>query len=343
VDERDDTTALVAGRFAQDPNLLYLLAEAILVQGRPVEAQKLADQALAIAPDSKDSHRLMGFQLQDRGAFRWAEKEYRQAFEGLDMTNMISIFARGQLSEMLHDQGDDKAAVEVLRPMVVALRELENTGHQFDPRSNERIGPRIARYYFLQAQVAQAAGNIERAKDRYRKAIDYDESEPDSLINMSALDDDPEWQMEVKEKIDAYFQFYKPAVERFQEQIDFFKRNAQGRDVLGSDSSGMATYMNQYAWVVGNTYGDIDHAIEVSLLSLELRPGDGAFLDTLAHCYARKKDYAEAVEQQALALKQLPHSRQIRNAYTRFADLHEEHVGPLEREKLAVSPDTYFE
>src|SRR5690606_22593409 len=129
-------------------------------------------------------------------------------------------------------------------------------------------------------------------------------------------------------------QFYKPVVERFQEQIEFFKRNARGRDVMGGEKAQMAKYMNQYAWLVGNTYGDIDHAIEVSLLSLELRPGEGAYLDTLAHCYAKNKDYASAVKYQVQALRQMPHSRQIREAYTRFADLHEEKNGPFEREEL---------
>ncbi|MEX1039346.1 MAG: hypothetical protein WDZ51_01865 [Pirellulaceae bacterium] len=339
----DQAGAVISGRFAKDPTLLYLLAEAILVQGRPEEAQKVADQALEIAPDSKDSHRMIGYQLQERGTFRWAEREYRQAFEGLDMTNMLAVSAGTQLAEMLHDMGDDAAAVEAFKPMAEALMKLDGTGQQLDPKSNEIFGGRVARYFYFQARVAQEKGDLAKAKEHYRKSMEYDETESDSLIHMYALDQDPDWQKEVKEKIDSYIQFYKPVVERFQEQIEFFKRNARGRDVMGGERTQMAIYMNQYAWLVGNTYGDIDHAIDVSLLSLELRPGEGAYLDTLAHCYARNKDYANAVKYQVQALRQMPHSRQIREAYTQFADLHEEENGPFDREELAVGPDTYFE
>ena len=68
---------------------------------------------------------------------------------------------------------------------------------------------------------------------------------------------------------------------------------------------------NQYAWLVGNTEGDYEEARRCSHKSLELRPGEAGYMDTLARCYFAKKDYENAVKYQAMAAKKKPHSGQI--------------------------------
>ncbi len=43
--------------------------------------------------------------------------------------------------------------------------------------------------------------------------------------------------------------------------------------------------LNQFAWLVANTQGDVQAALESSRRSLELIPDDPGYLDTLGRCY----------------------------------------------------------
>ena len=53
-----------------------------------------------------------------------------------------------------------------------------------------------------------------------------------------------------------------------------------------------ASAHNQLAWIVGNTTGDMNEALEHALRAVELSPESGAYLDTLAHVYFYgMKDY----------------------------------------------------
>src|SRR5262249_14321148 len=91
---------------------------------------------------------------------------------------------------------------------------------------------------------------------------------------------------------------------------------------------------NEDAWLIGNTEGDHQSAIQHSQRSLELLRGfvevvslsdagdlqrsEGGFLDTLAHCYAGNKDFELAVKYQSLALEKDPHSMAISRALAQF-------------------------
>ena len=86
------------------------------------------------------------------------------------------------------------------------------------------------------------------------------------------------------------------------------------------------TYYNALAWVVANTEGDLDEAILLSHKSIELARGSetwnskgvASLLDTLAHCYFAKGDYAGALEYQEEAAALDTKSKSIRQALTRF-------------------------
>ena len=80
----------------------------------------------------------------------------------------------------------------------------------------------------------------------------------------------------------------------------------------------LATDYNQFAWLVGNTYGDFDEAIRLSHKSLELRPDAGGFLDTLGHCYYAKGDLENAVKYQTQAVKLEPHTGLIQRKLNQF-------------------------
>ena len=82
------------------------------------------------------------------------------------------------------------------------------------------------------------------------------------------------------------------------------------RERIG-DEPDLATNYNQFAWLIGNTEGNLDEALLYSRKSLELAPDTGGYYDTLARvCYARG-EYEKAVKYQAKALEFEPHSGQM--------------------------------
>jgi hypothetical protein len=80
-----------------------------------------------------------------------------------------------------------------------------------------------------------------------------------------------------------------------------------------------AVNCNQYAWLVGNTFGDHQEAVKLSLEAVkisqqlpELKASHAGFLDTLGRAYFGAGDLPNAVKHQALAAALSPDSGQIR-------------------------------
>ena len=64
------------------------------------------------------------------------------------------------------------------------------------------------------------------------------------------------------------------------------------------------TYYNQWAWLVGNTGGNLGEALEYAQAPrLKMSPNSGAFLDTLAHVYFARGEYEKAVKTQEEAVR----------------------------------------
>jgi tetratricopeptide (TPR) repeat protein len=70
---------------------------------------------------------------------------------------------------------------------------------------------------------------------------------------------------------------------------------------------------NQWAWLVSNTEGDYQKAIQYSQKSLELNTsGESAaasYLDTLGRCYYAAGDYENAVKHQRQAIEKVSHQK----------------------------------
>ena len=90
-------------------------------------------------------------------------------------------------------------------------------------------------------------------------------------------------------------------------------------DYKNHGCNGTARAFNQYAWLVGNTTGDYQRAVEYSRKSLELRNWESAsYLDTLGHCYFGAKDYENAVKYQQQAVDMDPESLGMRRQLNVF-------------------------
>jgi hypothetical protein len=101
----------------------------------------------------------------------------------------------------------------------------------------------------------------------------------------------------------------RQAAERFRAEIV---------QLSGEESDVRATPFNQYAWLIANTEGDFDLALQYSHKSLEIMPDTASYLDTLAHCYAAKRDFKNAVHYQTRAVELEPHTMQIQRSLKRF-------------------------
>ncbi|WDI44599.1 tetratricopeptide repeat protein [Bremerella sp. P1] len=334
----------IGGPFGENPSLLYLLAESELVQDNIEKAEQYAKAALSLEPDSYDSHYLTAQALSDRGTFRWSRNEYRYVIDSFDdVLERESMLARMQLGELENDLGDPDKAAEVMWPWVEAVEKKFGPNNPLNSDREEAISRFLARSYLFRATAAEKRGDLAAAKKDLDRAVKYYEDEADVLIAAYRVgQQDDMWKAKAKEHIDHTIDFYKPFVEKFQKQYEIFKQNSRGDDFMGAQGSQMANYCNQYAWLVCNTYGDFDHAVEASELSLEMQPGNGAYLDTLAHCHAAKKDWASAVKYQRMAAMQIPHSGMIREKFQEFAKKCEENNIEYETIELPASPDTHF-
>jgi tetratricopeptide (TPR) repeat protein len=303
----DEIAARFPDLFNDNPILLYCLAEAQLKQGQTKLAAETAQRAMAHDSDNLPEHIRVGYVLQERGMFDWAEREFRHAIEVGPIASATDVQARFYLSEMLHDQGRELPAAEAMQGLVTAMDNDPNAQDQVT-RAGREIGSIYSRMHYFYSRDFHEKGNYEREREELQKGIEKDGSDADVLIALYRL---PE---QSKEERDETRKLIDAAVEEFRSDIDTFRQaveSAPNEATQKQYNSGLAISLNQFAWLVGNTYGDFDEAIKASKQSLDIRPETAGYLDTLARCYYGKGDIAAAVKTQSQAAKLDPHSGQL--------------------------------
>lgn len=278
----DDVATRFKANFDSDAALLYTLAQARLAQGNGPLAEETAQQALRLNADNAREHVKLAFTLQLRGLVQWADREFRYLMTLGQQSGMTEegLIARWQLSENLHDRQEDKEASQVLQQAVKAMDSDNNVLRHVQRRSRSPESIR-ARMFFFFAEAARRDKDDTKALEYLEKALDQDSSDADVLIAMYRL----------------------PLPRERREKLMVAIRSAvdESRKVIEQHPDDPTAY-NQLAWLVANTEGDIDEAIRFSHKSVELKHA-GGYLDTLAHCYYAKKDYASAVRYQTEAAK----------------------------------------
>ncbi len=294
-----ELAARFTNRFAQDPDLLYALAQACKEQGKGDSADEAAQRALKLHPgagaEQLRAHLMTAYNLRQRGLFKWAEQEYRQVIATGAAGNDYTVTAHYGLSEMFHDQGKDLQAAQALETMVNNIEKNKIVKPEF---ANRPLAEIRARMEFFFACHWREKGDAAKQKEYLEKALAVDPGDIDVLI--------------------ACYRLPNPTPEFRKKIVDQIKKTAaseRAEIVITPDES--APY-NQYAWLIANTEGDIDRAIAYSKKSIELKPDYGGYYDTLAHCYFAKGDFAAAVENQTKAATMEPHSGQIRKPLELF-------------------------
>ncbi len=243
----------------------------------------VAENDAVIASDPRILYQL-AHECRRRGAYDQAERYFTRVVSLNQTDTLYWVYASWYGSEMLHDIGRDQAAAEMLDTMLSRAN---------DPKAMSQVASLSVEINYLRSMVeyyracdAAAQGNIAQQRDHLDKAIAQDPTDLDVLIAMYRLDDGD----------GAY---HRQAVGRIQ-------RHARDLKTEIEKNPGDPSAYNQYAWLVANTEGDFQEAIRLSHKSLEIRPDTGAYLDTLAHCYAAIRDYASAVKYQTRAAELEP-------------------------------------
>mgnify|MGYP002623161349 CR=1 FL=1 len=309
----DEVSKRFAARFDDDGEFIYRLAEARMKQGRVELAETLAKRAFELKDDDGAAHVRIGMVLVERGMFQWAEREYRHAMEvGPPGTN-AHVQAHRFLAEMLHDQLDEMAAATVLQEMIDLAEEDETVKQQITRREGS-LDPVISRMEFFYAEHFRLNDEPKKQIEHLTKAIEADPTDADVLIALYRAPTDEELRKKTRMLI-------RSAAAQFQKQIELFSQQVeQANDEEFRQWVGvrLAILYNQYAWLVGNTEGDYDTALRYSHRSLELRPGNAGYLDTLGRCYYAKGDYAGAVKYQSQAAERDAHSGAIQRQLELF-------------------------
>lgn len=295
----DDLFGRFSPQFAVNSELLYMCAEAYAAQGDKNRADQYADRASKLNPGNQTGqlykHVQTAFFLRNRGLFDWARREFEHAIEHSGQEAGLTVIACMYLAEMLHDRNENLEAAGVLQKLVQKI-----DAGKVDMAKLHNDNPKELRsqmHYFFACHW-EASQDAAKQRAALEKALEADPENIDALIAAHRL---PEKSKEFGEKVAGEIEKLS---RQFQELIDENPENAVG--------------YNQYAWLAGNTGGDLDKALKYSLKSLELEPEQGGYYDTLAHVYFAKGDYENAVKSQTKAVELDPHSGVIRRKLDLF-------------------------
>ncbi len=292
----EEATVTFANRFEQEPLLMYGLAEACRDHGNSTLASEIAGRALSLHEENQRMHLGIAWELRRRGMMEWAEAEFRRTIAIGPPGEEATLFSQGILGEMLHDQGRDFEAAKVYEERVAALEERVNAGRGLDNR-DEPGQSRGQMHYFFSCDAA-VKKNFELQRSELEKGLKADPTNADVLIGLYRLPNvDEEYRSKTLKAI-------KVAADKFK------------ADMLQSPESAIA--YNQFAWLIANTEGDYNEALRSSQKSLELKPNEGGYLDTLGRCYFALGDLENAVKVQTEAVAQEPHSGLIKRQLDLF-------------------------
>jgi len=305
---------------ADDAALMYLRAHAHVQLKQPEKAKELAAAALAMRPMLMDEHLKVATQLGDKwGLFEYSELEYRDIMRQSAPGSFHDFKARFQLSEQLHDQGKELLAAQCLQPAVDLMfpedDEKGEVARDMARRALRDPDSTRSRMHYFYSRHHHEQKEFDKEKKSLAKALESDPSDADVLIaqfRLPNLSEDERRQNH--DTIDETAGDFRDQVA----QCRSLSQESPNEQERARYNIQMAIACNQLAWLVSNTRGDFDEALKCSQQSLEIRPDEGGYWDTLGRCYYAKKDYANAVKQQTQAVKLQPHSGQIRRQLELF-------------------------
>jgi tetratricopeptide (TPR) repeat protein len=283
-----------------DRKLLYYLAAAKSRALKADEAAKLSTQAFEMPADDPSERVQTAGSLCELGQIEWAEREYRKALEDLPVISGESLLARRDWATWLHDREQYKKAADVIGEFFEALEEdgpaQRRLMRQIEGR--QYLNALNARRHFYLACHYESEKEYDRQREALKKADALYGDDPDILIAMHRSPGaDDEFRKETVARIQAMSQRHLMLIEQDPDEPSFH---------------------NQWAWLISNTEGDFQKAVEHSKKSLELSPEEPSYLDTLGRCYFSAGEIEEAVKTQRRAVELAPHYQVMRRQLAEF-------------------------
>ncbi len=309
-------------RFAEEPQLGYLLAESFQKRSMDSKAQETAQRVFErkrFQGLPTQIERLnVGVDLSQRGQFDWAERELFASLEKADLTSRITMVCLEVLSEMLGDGEKYEQAAEAWKPLVDRIENEPMFAKQisndfpgtYDGKIIENV---VARYHYFRGQSENAKGNSAVAREELKKAfVLYDEN-VDFLIAMSRVEGDESWKSFTQQNISK-------VLNRYREQIQAAELAAvQGGPRDSASVQGeLAKFLNESAWLNASTNGNTAEAVAFASKACKLSPGIAAYVDTLGRAYFSNGQIQKAIETQQEAIALDPYSRTMKKQLAEF-------------------------
>jgi tetratricopeptide (TPR) repeat protein len=299
-------------QFESDAILIYTVAEAKLAQNDAAKAEELAAKALKLNPGSEylAQHSVVAQYLKKRGCTAWAIKEYEYMIAHSGDQDYFALRSVMVLAEIYYDQGKNLEAGKTIekflkKPSVRRLRAL-------GPSAEIPLDNALAdmNYYFGCHWESQ--GDRKQQREFMEKALEADPTEINALIGYYHL---PDLTPEEKQKVVGLI---KRSADDARESIRLLRKQPVDLGESPSMVAKESSDCNQYAWLIANTEGDLDEALQFARRAVELEPQSGGIYDTLAHVYFAKGDYETAVKTERKAHELEPHSSMIQRKLELF-------------------------
>ncbi len=228
--------------------------------------------------------------------FDWSEAELKRilvkAAEKGELSRQQELATRQQLAIFYWGADQPEQAADVWLPIMMKAGLLENGSPdsvskdlqaELMQRSLDDV-PYVkyipAHYYFYMGLAASKKENWELARQHFRKAVEYDTSDPDLLIAMyRATQDDKSFAQLTDDCIEALEASMRVELEKAESEL------ATARSARPTYENLVASQCNQLAWLLGCTRRKIGDALMLSQRACNLSPDNGVFLDTLARCH----------------------------------------------------------
>jgi tetratricopeptide (TPR) repeat protein len=305
--------ARYAGQISANPLLMYTYAQAKAEQGQAAAAEELALRAFRLNPGNNPpqllAHSLAAEELNRRGLFDWSRREFEYLLQ--QKNDLDDVAVAWKYSEALHEQGDDLKAARVIDALD-ETKLAQRLNRDALPLTTREIQSQKHFYY---ACHWQSQNKPAKQREALEKAFLL---QPDNIEVLIAYYHLPGNTPEVRRKI-------KEQIAQYADEL---------RSSIIAQPSDHGNY-NEYAWLIGNTEGDLDEALKFSQESLkllrkspELIQFTGGYLDTLARVHYARGEYAAAVKIQTQALRLDPHSTQIAKQLELFKKTRQEKEKP---------------
>ncbi|MFV1967570.1 MAG: hypothetical protein ACC628_19245 [Pirellulaceae bacterium] len=298
-------------KFNEESLLLYRWAEAQRKSGDEALANETAQRALHLDPENHERHIETAKRLTDRLLYDWSENEFRLVIATSPAGDESGLEARLYLSDLFFDLEKNLESAEMIQAAVEAVdadpKLLQTFGHS--------PGELRARMHYRFAMHFARTGDKKQQCERLEEAIRHNQYDVDVLIAMHRLPDtDPEWRKGTLERINVVAGKLQDATRRYEEIFE----NPANQRIRGEVVRALASYHNQFAWLIANTEGDFDEALRASHRSLVLSPDNPSFLDTLGRCCYVTGDLESAVKYQSRAVELEPFTQTIRRQLDLF-------------------------